>query len=91
MESTYLAFIAKIRPVGPVIGCTPQISYATKLGIALRTSEIRIGSQLAAVAVAPVPTTVPVPAPSASDKAPLSSAIARSWFSRITEVTALLY
>ena len=39
-----LDFIAKIRPVGPVIGCTPHTSYAIKLGIARLTNEINTGS-----------------------------------------------
>ena len=44
LEEPNLDFIAKIRPVGPVIGCTEHTSYAIKLGIARLTNEIRIGS-----------------------------------------------
>ena len=44
----YLDFIAKIKPVGPDIGCTPQISYAIKFGIALLTNAINTGFQLVA-------------------------------------------
>ena len=40
----YFALIAKIRPVGPVIGCTPHTSYAIRLGIERRIIEMRMGS-----------------------------------------------
>ena len=79
----FLDLIAKISPVGPVIGCTPQMSYAIKFGIALLTSEIKIGSQLS----------IEVPvlfSGAASDRNALSSLSAFSWFSRIKVVTALL-
>src|SRR6056300_1565962 len=79
----YLLLIAKISPVGPVIGCTPAISYAIRLGIALLTNEIRIGSQFA--------TDEPVAlVGAASDKKAWSSLEALSWFSKITDVTARL-
>ena len=78
--------MAKIRPVGPFIGCTPHTSYAIRLGIARRTKEIKIGSQ---VPIEPVL----APAGAASVMNPISaeraSAIARSWFSKIAAVTAL--
>ena len=75
--------IAKISPVGPVIGCTPQMSYAIRLGIDLRTNEIKIGSQLS----------IELPVAfvgAASERKLLSSLSAFSWFSRIKVVTALL-
>ena len=77
------ARIAKISPVGPVIGCTPQMSYAIKLGMARRTSEIRIGSQLE---IDPPVELVGA----ASERNAASSLMAFSWFSKITVVTARL-
>ena len=88
----YLERIAKISPVGPVIGCTPATSYAIRLGIARRTSEIRIGSYpcilLLLFAVAR-----PRPSPPALDGVPsfklFVSRIAFSWFSKRIAVTLL--
>ena len=79
--SPILAFIAKISPVGPLIGCTPQISYAIKLGIDLRTKEIKTGSQFATASAVDI---------SASVKKLRDSFISFSWFSKITAVTARL-
>ena len=42
----YFDFIAKIKPVGPLIGWTPATSYAIRFGIALRTREINTGSNV---------------------------------------------
>jgi hypothetical protein len=79
----FLDLIAKIRPVGPVIGWTPHISYAIRFGIERRTSDIRIGSQLS--------TALPVElVGAASERNARSSLRAFSWFSRITVVTARL-
>ena len=84
--SLNLERIAKIKPVGPVIGCTPQMSYAIKFGIALLTNEIRMGSQFA-IGLAPAAVAL-TGVPSAKKEA--SSLSAFSWFSKITVVTALL-
>ena len=81
-----LALIANIRPVGPVIGCTPQMSYAIRFGIARLTRDIKIGSQLSKDALPPNDELVGA----ASDKNALSSFRDFSWFSKIIVVTARL-
>ena len=86
LEVLYFDFIAKIRPVGPVIGWTPQMSYAIRFGIARRTRAIRIGFQLSALPVA----AVPAPAALVGASMRPCSRMACSWFSRTAAVTAFL-
>ena len=92
-----------MSPVGPLIGCTPARSYATRLGIERRMSEINTGSKPAvgppAAALPPKPPEAPAALPLLVgdsiniDNEPLSNEDCSlknlSWFSSRTAVTAL--